>query len=269
MHIGKPIRHLLVEPVGQPSPRLNDWFKYYSEQFQKRCLVEGIASSVPDAASPVTGWRAWKLFAEQWHTPQQGAVAIKKRPVWRLQSVNPAGYGADLWQYRKPLEAACRRQECTVVPSLECTCGIFAFRSELGIASLPEEPIGPQLTVIGQVIGWGNVIEHDHGWRAQLAYPKTLAVICSECRVKGRRLKRAAYVAIWRAGNVHPFGLCRRHAASWRKRRPVGSGQCLMSTRAIEKQLVARYSAKDVGIIAIDHGYGIVCDVAETHSAAL
>ena len=36
-------------------------------------------------------------------------------------------------------------------------------------------------SVVGQVAGWGRVIEHAKGWRAAKIYPLSLALICGTC----------------------------------------------------------------------------------------
>ncbi len=45
-------------------------------------------------------------------------------------------------------------------------CGIYAFKTP---ADLIYEAIG--LRIVGTVYLWGRIIEHEHGYRAQYAYP--------------------------------------------------------------------------------------------------
>ena len=61
-------------------------------------------------------------------------------------------------------------------PSLECACGIYAARR-------PEDALvyltgRDEASVVGRVLGrvalWGLVVEGEHGWRAERAYPVEL-----------------------------------------------------------------------------------------------
>ncbi len=61
-------------------------------------------------------------------------------------------------------------------PSLECACGIYAAREpEDALVYLTgrDEP-GVVGRVLGRVALWGLVVEGEHGWRAELAYPAAL-----------------------------------------------------------------------------------------------
>jgi hypothetical protein len=57
-------------------------------------------------------------------------------------------------------------------PQATCTCGIYADKSfdHLRDQGYLRRGIG------GEVYLWGKVIEHQSGWRAQFAYPKTLVL---------------------------------------------------------------------------------------------
>ena len=57
-------------------------------------------------------------------------------------------------------------------PHWECSCGLYA-------AKKPTDAIG---NIIGTVAMWGRYVEHERGWRAEYAYPKSVTKLkCSEC----------------------------------------------------------------------------------------
>lgn len=54
-----------------------------------------------------------------------------------------------------------------------CTCGLHATREE------PDDAVSGSFSVLvvtGQVSLWGLVLTHEHGWRAEYAYPYGLCV---------------------------------------------------------------------------------------------
>ncbi len=116
--------------------------------------------TVPDFISPVVGYRVW-----QWDATG-------------LRSLN-----GEKWFAHQPLSAVCRADACgsiaglskathnpTELPSFSCTCGIYAARTMEHLRQCGYRKLG----VHGEVFLWGTVVEHDRGWRAQFAYPKTL-----------------------------------------------------------------------------------------------
>lgn len=79
-----------------------------------------------------------------------------------------------------------RRTETVQKPlQWNCSCGIYTFRSpELitdhdWITSMPMPPDPP--SVVGEILGWGQVIEHEQGWHATFAYPSALTLCCMYC----------------------------------------------------------------------------------------
>jgi hypothetical protein len=122
----------------------------------------------PDYIEPVVGWRMWCTT-----TDDEGVAlrSVHRRTVW------PRG---------APLVADCMcgrfqswllRRERHGSPSLECRCGIYASGVPLLGAYLAEWLMwGGTLTVVGRVSLWGRVFEHEHGWRAEMAYPLELFV---------------------------------------------------------------------------------------------
>jgi preprotein translocase subunit YajC len=56
------------------------------------------------------------------------------------------------------------------LPYFNCTCGVYAARTIAHLHQCGYKKFG----VRGEVYLWGKVVEHERGWRAQFAYPKTL-----------------------------------------------------------------------------------------------
>lgn len=117
-------------------------------------------TSVPDYISPIIGYRVW-----QWDAAG-------------LRSLN-----GESWRPGKLLEARCKVCEFAwwrsghkaehsshTAPDLECTCGIYASKA---LERLHRRPRFERFLIYGQVSLWGTLVEHEHGWRAQFAYPKS------------------------------------------------------------------------------------------------
>jgi len=116
--------------------------------------------NVPDYISPVIGYRVW-----QWDATG-------------LRSLN-----GEKWFAHQPLSAVCRADACGSIaglsksthnpaelPHFSCTCGVYAARTMEHLRQCGYRKLG----VHGEVYLWGTVVEHERGWRAQFAYPKTL-----------------------------------------------------------------------------------------------
>jgi len=116
--------------------------------------------NVPDYISPVVGFRVW-----QWDAAG-------------LRSLN-----GEKWFPHLPLSAVCRADACGSIsglskathnpaelPHFGCTCGVYAANTIEHLRQCGYKRFG----VHGEVYLWGKVVEHERGWRAQFAYPKTL-----------------------------------------------------------------------------------------------
>jgi hypothetical protein len=104
---------------------------------------------IPDLISPIVGYRVWRWDAAG------------------LRSLN-----GKRWSPRQPLAAKCGAGNAHDAhePHLECTCGVYAAKSREHLRQLGYEGRG----IRGEVHLWGTVVEHERGWRARFAYPKTL-----------------------------------------------------------------------------------------------
>ena len=116
--------------------------------------------TVPDYISPITAYRVW-----QWNANG-------------LRSLN-----GERWLPGQPLTASCRAEAIGSIaglskathnpaelPYFNCTCGIYAAKTIEHLHQCGYKKFG----VCGEVHLWGKVVEHERGWRAQFAYPKTL-----------------------------------------------------------------------------------------------
>jgi len=101
--------------------------------------------TAPDYISPIVGYRVW-----QWDAG--------------LKSLNGVQ-----WHPRQVIASECRSQRCYEAPQAECTCGIYASKKLEHLRRLGFM----ENRVHGEVSLWGTVVEHQEGWRAQFAYPKS------------------------------------------------------------------------------------------------
>jgi hypothetical protein len=97
-------------------------------------------------------------------------------------------------------------------PQTNCTCGVYAAKTFHDLCSVGYAKCG----IHGEVYLWGTVVEHELGWRAQFAYPKTLFLlpdlIPSDTKEMESRLEAlAAYgTDIFIVGHGQSIPLCRK-----------------------------------------------------------
>ncbi|MGO9862337.1 MAG: hypothetical protein ACLPLR_01895 [Terriglobales bacterium] len=158
--------------------------------------------NVPDYISPIVGCRVWRWDAT-------GLKSLNGKP----------------WSPGQPLAAACglagrgtfggreeNAKSAHEPPHLDCTCGVYAAKTLRHLCSAGYAKCG----IHGEVYLWGTVVEHELGWRAQFAYPRTLflppGLIPSDTRQMESRLGAlAAYgTDIFIVGGGQKIPLCRR-----------------------------------------------------------
>jgi hypothetical protein len=105
-------------------------------------------------------WRAWAL------TGHRDGTGLLLRPVAKR---------ARTWRPREVVEASCRTSRWHDAPDPACTCGLHGTHG-LEVLRKTKCP-----AVLGRVALWGRVVEHEHGYRAQFAYPQRLRLICQFC----------------------------------------------------------------------------------------
>ncbi len=115
--------------------------------------------SIPDYISPIVGYRVWtwdtkglkSLCGERWHPNQSLAARCRASAI--VGTIASRVEGNDSHD----------------APQENCTCGIYAAKTLHHFGAGYE-----QYGIHGEVYLWGAVVEHERGWRAQLAYPKNL-----------------------------------------------------------------------------------------------
>lgn len=114
--------------------------------------------------SPIEGYRFWYLPAE----------TLFLRSYWMT---------AAIWLPYQRVEAQCLAHMTCISSGDSCKAGIYAFKDfvtaaacyyeamEMSIAHSIPENSADKWFVLGKVKLWGNVVEHETGWRAQYGYP--------------------------------------------------------------------------------------------------
>jgi len=113
---------------------------------------------LPNSTSTITAWRAW--------------VVERHGPEWRLRSI---GYSI-FWEPKIQQEAKCTRWGGHMAPDWDCQCCFWGFKSVEEMRHVLLMHDYHDVGVLGTVSLWGKVIETEHGFRAQYAYPKELWV---------------------------------------------------------------------------------------------
>ncbi len=116
--------------------------------------------TVPDYISPVVGYRVWQwgatglrsLNGEKWFAHQRMSAVCRAAASGSIAGLSKATHGPD------------------ELPYFGCTCGVYAAKTMDHLHQCGYGKFG----VHGEVYLWGKVVEHERGWRAQFAYPKTL-----------------------------------------------------------------------------------------------
>jgi len=167
---------------------------------------------VPD---PIVAWRGWSLTGRSDGSKLRiGAVTGRK----------------DTWPPLRATRATCKRGRSHPAPHLGCRCGLYATHN----TELLRRTKTP--AVIGTIAMWGRVIEHENGYRAQLAYPQRLRLVCSLCFWQwGEHSGRPEAVAVMPRGRLLPFcaghlAAARRYGLRWSHAISAASVQDLLQT---------------------------------------
>jgi hypothetical protein len=135
--------------------------------------------------------------------------------AWQWDEIELKSLNGIRWQPGEPFTAQCITQGCSDAPQSGCTCGIYASKTLDHLRQIGHT----QNRIHGEVRLWGKVVEHEEGWRAQCAYPKTLIVPLSMVpigmsRVKAWLTRLAAYRCdIFVFGGDRTVPLWRRESA--------------------------------------------------------
>lgn len=135
------------------------------------------------------GWRAWTLRYDS-------GIGYTLGPVFHRRVS---------WRPGVPVAAVCGRPtDGHAAPDPVCGCGLHAAKDP---GLLPTVHDGP-VAVVGTVDLWGRIVEHEWGYRAALAYPRSLRLVCSRCGRAGDAARMVVGPA--RRGEVL-LAACRRH----------------------------------------------------------
>jgi preprotein translocase subunit YajC len=116
--------------------------------------------TVPDYIFPLVGYRVWQWDAAGLNS-LNGERWVSHQPFSAICRANASGSIAGLSKAKhNPAESPC----------FNCTCGVYAAKTIEHLRQCGYKRFG----VHGEVYLWGTVVEHERGWRAQFAYPKTL-----------------------------------------------------------------------------------------------
>lgn len=143
---------------------------------------------IPDSPVPLNGYRVWALGRDGLLRSSASGFTHGIRSVWRP---------------RERFNARClslRPCEPPAVPGAGHTCGIYAV-SHLGTARAWARSLGIRPLVIGEVWGWGRVVQTERGWRARHAYPAALVEVIGG-RLPGRRAGPPALAALGAAYGI-------------------------------------------------------------------
>ena len=190
-----------------------------------------LETEVATLPEPIHAWRTWTLVGSR-----DGSY-VRLAPI--------AGDGRP-WPPRRPAEASCTRHRSHVRPELDCTCGLHAVESPDELRRTRDP------AVLGTVALWGRIVEHERGFRAALAYPQRLRLLCYLCfTLWGRNGPGECEVVVrHRGGRMVP--LCEPHLElSRRYGYPVPR---ILSARAIESELLATYAVDPLWELAWANG---------------
>lgn len=139
------------------------------------------------STDPVVGWRIWRVERRIDRKISALDLALELREAERAGVERPAEALFDyrlrslsqpeFWPTRARLESLCGREShlahrYSAGPEADCECGIWAFRAyDLAERTLLDYAQSGRVLARGRVSLWGRIIEQEHGWRAQFAYP--------------------------------------------------------------------------------------------------
>jgi hypothetical protein len=139
---------------------------------------------IETSEEPITAWRCWFVLPNE----------LLLRPIYKRGLA---------WKPRQAMEAVCPDQVHRV-PAEACKCGIWAvchsmLLNEVHWAATPQngvEPI-PGIVVVGQIAMWGNVIQHERGWRSSYAYPTHLYAFTDDAMISESLRERYGVPVTW------------------------------------------------------------------------
>ncbi len=202
------------------------------------------------ASDPIVGWHIWSVFSP-----------TLRNPHWFLKGdFGSHSCGSDPWQPRTVTVSEWKDRLPHLSPDQRGFVDAYWEKSYL--IPLPftldmariESP-----SVVGEVIGWGKVVEQDDGWWASYYYPLRIAVVCNKCLIYERVLQPVKYVHAWQywEGNPYYTGYCSTHMLERAySDTPFSPESHWLPAREIEARLMARYGVgrADLPVVEDDPG---------------
>ncbi len=125
-------------------------------------------------------------------------------PRRRAPELLPVIAGGQPWPARRPAHGVCRRHRGHQVPGPDCLCGLHATTDEARLRRTRSPG------VLGTVALWGRIVEHEHGYRAEVGYPQRLRLVCFLCLIaRGLEAERPSRIARLSRRRLVP--LCEEH----------------------------------------------------------
>jgi len=183
---------------------------------------------VATAIDAVTAWRGWSLVEED------GRV--------RLSSLTRP----ESWMPRTPYAASCSKRGRGPAPQRRCRCGVYATTTPEDLGGLRSLPGG----VVGEVSLWGRVIEHGHGFRAELGYPGRLGLVCAGCLAEGTGRRADVVERLETGGRIRLLPWCADHAPSEHHAAARDVESALLSDYAVDPvsdEMIGRIHARRAG----------------------
>jgi hypothetical protein len=118
--------------------------------------------NLPDYLSPIVAYRVWF-----WNNPSLASGTAVLWPPGQPLQARCAVCQPGIPRYDRSEQEMIRDHEA---PQRTCSCGIYATKYPDPLYGMGRR----QLVIAGEVFLWGSVVEHQLGWRAQFAYPKSL-----------------------------------------------------------------------------------------------
>lgn len=164
----------------------------------------------------IVGWRCWRVLPFD---------RLDGSWTYRLAAVGTLGV-PKFWTPMAPTLAACSDYTSEhESPWPDCECGIWALeRSESArrrmVGFMQRQSGQPTGWAYGRVSLWGRVIEHEHGWRGQLAYPYAITIESPDEDVAKAIRSEYAVDVEWAGSELVEKVLRRRREKEERKRQP-------------------------------------------------
>ena len=183
---------------------------------------------------PLLAWRVWRVLPFQ---------RLDGTRTLRLCAVGTLG-APKLWEPRLATTAVCSGYGSQhEAPWPDHECGIWALkraedarRRMVGFMQTQgDEPVG---WAVGQVSLWGRVIEHEHGYRAQHAYPYSVSVETADDQTVQVLRDEYAVDVDWAGSDLYAKALAKRESRAERAAPPpLDRKAILQRLEAIEKML--------------------------------